>query len=89
MNRFVLAVPLAASLLLGGCLSFGPKVPATLFDLTPDAVAAPGSGTSGTLESAILVLEPEAAPTDVALVPSARKAVSRMSLVLRPVPERK
>ena len=70
MNRFVLALPLAASLLLGGCLSFGPKVPATLFDLTPDAVAAPGSGTSGTLESAILVLEPEAEQRlDVTRVP--------------------
>ena len=70
MNRFVLAVPLAASLLLGGCLSFGPKVPTTLFDLTPDAVAAPGSGTSGTLESAIVVLEPEAEQRlDVTRVP--------------------
>ena len=70
MNRFVLAVPLAASLLLGGCLSFAPKVPATLFDLTPDVVAAPGSGTSGTLESAILVLEPEAEQRlDVTRVP--------------------
>jgi len=69
MNRLKLAAPLAV-LLLGGCLSFGPKVPATLFDLTPDTVAAPGSGTSGTLESAILVLEPEAEQRlDVTRVP--------------------
>ena len=69
MNRLKLAAPLAV-LLLGGCLSFGPKVPATLFDLTPDTVAAPGSGTSGTLESAIVVLEPEAEQRlDVTRVP--------------------
>ena len=69
MHRLKLAAPLAV-LLLGGCLSFGPKVPATLFDLTPDAVAAPGSGSSGTLESAILVLEPEAEQRlDVTRVP--------------------
>ena len=69
MHRLKLAAPLAV-LLLGGCLSFGPQVPATLFDLTPDAVAAPGSGSSGTLESAILVLEPEAEQRlDVTRVP--------------------
>ena len=69
MNRLKFAAPLAV-VLLGGCLSFGPKVPATLFDLTPDTVAAPGSGTSGTLESAILVLEPEAEQRlDVTRVP--------------------
>lgn len=69
MHRLKLAAPLAV-LLLGGCLSFGPKVPATLFDLTPDAVAAPGSGSSGTLESAILVAEPEAEQRlDVTRVP--------------------
>ncbi len=74
MNRLKFTAPLAVVLLpillLGGCLSFGPKVPATLFDLTPDTVAAPGSGTSGTLESAILVLEPEAEQRlDVTRVP--------------------
>ena len=69
MTSVKLAAPLAV-LLLGGCLSFGPKVPATLFDLTPDAVAAPGSGSSGTLESAILVAEPEAEQRlDVTRVP--------------------
>ena len=69
MNRLKFAAPLAV-LLLGGCLSFGAKVPATLFDLTPDTVAAPGSGTSGTLDSAILVLEPEAEQRlDVTRVP--------------------
>ncbi len=69
MSRLKFAAPVAA-LLLSSCLSFGPKVPATLFDLTPDAAAAPGSGTSGTLESAILVLEPEAEQRlDVTRVP--------------------
>ena len=69
MSRLKLAAPFAA-LLLAGCISFGAKAPATLFDLTPDAVAAPGSGTSGTLDSAILMLEPEAEQRlDVTRVP--------------------
>lgn len=70
MSRLKFAPLLLPVILLGGCLSFGPKVPNTLFDLTADAAAAPGSGTSGTLASAILVHEPEAEQRlDVTRVP--------------------
>ena len=51
--------PLAA-LLLGGCLSFGPKAPPTLFDLTAENPAPVGAGQSGTLASALVVEVPEA-----------------------------
>lgn len=64
------AAPLAALLLLGGCLSFGPKVPDTLLNLTARAAVAPGSGAGGTLGGAIVVLEPEAEQRlDVTRVP--------------------
>jgi cholesterol transport system auxiliary component len=64
-----LAAP-AAALLLAGCISFGPKVPDTLLSLTSEAPPAPGAGTSGTLASAIVVLEPEAGQRlDVQRVP--------------------
>ncbi|HUQ13572.1 MAG TPA: ABC-type transport auxiliary lipoprotein family protein [Novosphingobium sp.] len=70
MTRLTLVAPLAAALLLGGCISFGPKVPDTLFNLTATAPAAAGSGASGTLESAIVVLEPDAEQRlDVVRVP--------------------
>jgi cholesterol transport system auxiliary component len=59
MTRTTFAA-LLAPLLLAGCISFGPKVPDTLFNLTPATPAAAGSGASGTLESAIVVLEPDA-----------------------------
>ena len=52
--------PLAALLLLGGCLSFGPKAPPTLFDLTAENPAPAGAGQSGTLASALVVEVPEA-----------------------------
>ena len=52
--------PLAALLLLGGCLSFGPKVPPTVFDLTAENPAPAGAGQSGTLASALVVEVPEA-----------------------------
>lgn len=58
-GRGLALAPLGA-LLLGGCISFGPKVPDTLFNLTPAAAVAPGSGASGTLATAIVVLEPDA-----------------------------
>ena len=54
-----LAAPVAA-LLLSGCISFGPKVPDTLLSLTSETPAQAGAGSSGTLASAIVVLEPEA-----------------------------
>ncbi len=52
--------PLAALLLLGGCLSFGPKTPPTLFDLTAENPAPAGAGQSGSLASALVVEVPEA-----------------------------
>ena len=52
--------PLAALLLLGGCLSFGPTVPPTLFDLTAENPAPAGAGQSGSLASALVVEVPEA-----------------------------
>jgi cholesterol transport system auxiliary component len=52
--------PLAALLLLGGCLSFGPKVPPTVFDLTAENPAPSGAGQSGSLASALVVEVPEA-----------------------------
>ena len=55
-----LAAPLAALLLLGGCLSFGPKTPPTLFDLTAENPAPAGAGQSGSLASALVVEVPEA-----------------------------
>lgn len=65
------AIPLALlALPLGGCLSFGGKVPPTLLDLTPAAAVAPGSGTSGSYGSAIAVLDPVADQrVDVTRVP--------------------
>jgi len=61
MLRPTLCAPLAALLLLGGCLSFGPKVPPTLFDLTAENAAPAGAGQSGPLASALVVETPEAA----------------------------
>ena len=53
-------VPAAAMVLaLGGCLSLGGKVPATLFSLTPANSAAAGAAVSGKIEEAIVVAEPE------------------------------
>ena len=53
--------PLAALVLLGGCLSFGPKVPPTLLDLTAENPAPAGAGQSGSLASALVVEVPETA----------------------------
>ncbi|MFC4294521.1 ABC-type transport auxiliary lipoprotein family protein [Novosphingobium tardum] len=62
--------PLAAVLLLSGCISFGSKPPPTLFNLTATSPAQAGSGASGTLSSAIVVLEPQAEQRlDVVRVP--------------------
>ncbi|MDP3676053.1 MAG: ABC-type transport auxiliary lipoprotein family protein [Novosphingobium sp.] len=52
--------PLAVLLLLGGCISFGPKAPPTLFDLTAENPAPAGAGQSGTLASALVVEVPDA-----------------------------
>lgn len=68
--RIALAAPLGA-LLLTGCISLGGgEVPDTLFDLTPVSAAQPGSGARGSLNNAVVVLEPEAAQRlNVARVP--------------------
>jgi cholesterol transport system auxiliary component len=60
MARLTFAGPIAALLLLGGCLSFGPKTPPTLFDLTAENPAPAGAGQSGTLASALVVEVPDA-----------------------------
>lgn len=60
MKLLAPVAPLAALLLLGGCVSFGPKAPPTLFDLTADSPAPAGAGQSGTLASALVVEVPEA-----------------------------
>ena len=54
----VLAFTIAAT--LTGCVSFGPKVPDTLLDLTPVNPVPAGTTTSGSYSGAILVLEPSA-----------------------------
>ena len=61
MLRPTLFAPLAGLLLLGGCLSFGPKVPPTLLDLTAENPAPAGAGQSGSLASALVVEVPETA----------------------------
>ena len=49
---------LCAATLLSGCLSLGPDAPDMLFTLTPERVAAPGTGASGEMSSALAVLPP-------------------------------
>lgn len=63
------ALIVASLVTLSGCVSLGPKVPDTLLALTPTAAPAAGSGTSGTLASALVVMEPSA---------EARLAVTRV-----------
>ncbi len=61
MTKLAKRLPAALALILalGGCLSFGGKTPPTLFSLTPAQVAPAGSTASGSLKSAIVVMEPE------------------------------
>lgn len=49
-----------AALLLAGCVSFGAKVPDSLWRLTPEAAPAAGTVGGGTLAGAVIVAEPEA-----------------------------
>lgn len=59
--RYFCAAPLAL-FALSGCVSIGTKAPAsTLLSLTSEAAPAVGSGSSGTLGEATVVLEPTAA----------------------------
>ncbi len=54
-----LLVPLL-TLALTGCVNIGSKPPGTLLSLTADAAPAVGTGASGKLSDALVVLEPEA-----------------------------
>ena len=54
-----MAVPLTAVLLLGGCLSFGGKVPEQLISLTSARTAPAGATTSGRMADALIVLDPD------------------------------
>lgn len=77
MTKTLPAAALAALLLLGGCISFGPKVPETLLSLTSEAPAPPGQVANGTAASAILVLEPRVSQRlDVQRVPVQVDAVN-------------
>lgn len=67
IRNTLLATAFIAS--LSGCVSLGPKAPDTLLALTPTATAPAGSGTSGTIGNALVVIEPEA---------EARLAVTRV-----------
>ncbi|MEJ5975261.1 ABC-type transport auxiliary lipoprotein family protein [Novosphingobium sp. PS1R-30] len=55
-----LAAPLAALLLLGGCVNLGGKAPKQLIGLTPQATAPAGDMGAANLRSALVVLDPEA-----------------------------
>lgn len=56
-----LALPVALALALGGCVNLGGgKAPPTLFVLTPATAPAAGQTISGSAETALLVLDPEA-----------------------------
>lgn len=55
-----LALPLCASLLLAGCVSFGAKPPPELLALTAEAAAPAGALGSGAMADALVVLDPVA-----------------------------
>lgn len=56
----LVAFPLVAALALAGCVRLGGgKPPATLFTLTPAQSVAAGTATSGTLDEALVVFDPE------------------------------
>ena len=55
-----LAAPVAALLLLGGCISLGGKAPKQLIGLTPEATAPAGDMGATALRDALVVLDPEA-----------------------------
>jgi cholesterol transport system auxiliary component len=57
INRAV--APLAAVLLLGGCISFGGKVPDELIALTPATTAPAGAAAEGRMTDALVVLDPD------------------------------
>ena len=68
-----------ATLVLGGCISLGAKVPPLLLTLTAEQSAPAGAAASGRLADAIVVLEPE---TDQRL--AAPRVPVQMVATLRP-----
>jgi cholesterol transport system auxiliary component len=54
-----MAAPLAALLLLGGCISFGGKAPDQLIRLTPLSTAPAGATAAGKMTDALIVLDPD------------------------------
>jgi len=61
---------LAAALALPGCISIGSDPPESLLNLTPTRPAPAGASAAGTVDQAIVVLEPEASRRlDVVRVP--------------------
>jgi cholesterol transport system auxiliary component len=59
MIKATRVAPLLAAILLGGCISFGPKLPPQLISLTPSASAPVGDLPTLGTEPAIVVLDPE------------------------------
>jgi cholesterol transport system auxiliary component len=59
-RHFRRAAPLAALLLLAGCLGLGGKTPKQLIRLTPETSAPAGEMGSASLRDALVVLDPEA-----------------------------
>lgn len=57
MKSTIKLAALAPALLLGGCLSFGPKVPDSLLTLTPTTMAPAGSGARGSQADALVLSE--------------------------------
>ena len=57
IKRLRLPAALLAVAALGGCISFGPKVPETLFSLTPVRAPQAGATASGAVGNAIAVVE--------------------------------
>lgn len=58
-GMYRIVAPLAALSLLGGCVSFGGKVPEQLISLTPASSAPAGATASGKLGEALVVRDPE------------------------------
>ena len=67
ISRALMALALSAG--VAGCVNLGPKAPETLLSLRPTSAPAAGASASGTLATALVVLEPAA---------EARVAVTRI-----------
>ena len=70
MRTARIAIALAATAALSGCISFGKDPPASLLSLTPTTEVAPGTAINGDVADAIEVVEPDTpARLDVVRVP--------------------